>query len=239
MKKYKYLDSKETLLLHQKIIAKKPILNKVYQRYYRILRKVPVPKGKIVEFGSGGGFLKKYLPEVITSDLLKINGIDKAFSAEKIPFSSQSVSAFYLLNVFHHIKNPVKALREMERCLKKGGKIIMVEPFNTFWSRLVFKFHNELFDTQASWKVDGKGRLSDANMAIPWIIFVRDRKIFEKMFKNLKIEKIKPIDSLSYFFSGGLSFPQLLPTFFYPFIRKMDSLFPSLGLFAIIVLKKS
>ena len=239
MKKHEHLDNKEALLHHQKIIADKPILNKIYRRYYRILRRVSVPKGKIVELGSGGGFLKKYLPEVITSDLLKIKGIDKVFSAEKIPFANRSVSAFYLLNVFHHIKNPAKALKEMERCLKKGGKIIMVEPFNTFWSRLVFKFHNELFDTHASWKVDGKGRLSDANMAIPWIIFVRDRKNFEKMFKNLKIEEIKPIDPFSYFFSGGLSFPQLLPTFCYPFIRKIDDLFPSLGLFAIIVLKKS
>lgn len=238
MKKHEHLDNKETLLLHHKTIANKPILNKIYRRYYRILRRVSTPKGKIVELGSGGGFIKKYLPEVITSDLLKIKGIDKVFSAEKIPFASRSISAFYLLNVFHHIKNPKKALEEMERCLKKGGKIIMIEPFNTFWSRLVFKFHNELFNTHTSWKVDGKGRLSDANMAIPWIIFVRDRKIFEKMFDNLTIEEIKPIDPFSYFFSGGLSLPQLIPTFCYPFIRKIDGLFPSLGLFAVIVLRK-
>ena len=39
-------------------------------------------------------------------------------------------------------------LVELERCLKPGGKIVMIEPANTRFSRLIFRrFHHEMFES--------------------------------------------------------------------------------------------
>src|SRR5690349_9324973 len=111
------IDTKKGLLLHKSIIAENMLLHHVYDQYYKVMTDVSVPAGKKVELGSGSGFLKEYIPSLVTSDVISGPGIDKVFFAEKIPFKSKSVSAYYMLNVFHHIKNPEAALKEMNRTL--------------------------------------------------------------------------------------------------------------------------
>jgi len=236
------LDSKKALLEHREIIRKKGFLNKLYRDFYERLKPVNIPKGPIVELGSGAGIIKEIIPDAITSDIIRGPGIDKVFSAEKIPYKNSSVSAFVMIDVLHHIKAPESALNEMQRCLKKGGKIIMIEPWLTAWGRFIFNAHPEHLDPLADWKVKGKGRLADSNIALPWIIFVRDRKIFEKKFPSLRIAKIEPHTPIRYIVSGGLTKPQLLPTFTYGAIKFTEDLFSPfnylLGMFATIELKK-
>ena len=237
------LDSKETLELHAHIIDKKVILKKIYEKFYTEFKKTKIPKGKILELGSGAGFLKKYIQKIITSDVVAGKGIDKVFFAEKMPFKDNSLAAIFMLNVLHHIKNPEKGLKEMERCLKVSGKIIMIEPYNSIWSKFIYQnFHHELFDPKSDWKVKGQGRLSDANDAIPWIIFVRDRKIFERKFPKLKIKRVIPHTPFAYLLFGNLSKPQFLPSFMYPVILSIEKIVSPynkyLGLFVTIELEK-
>jgi len=118
---------------HGKIIKKKPFLRKLYTNYYnQFLRKLNMEHNKtIIELGSGGGFIKEIIPEAITSDIKCLSNVDMCFPVEKIPFGNSTVDAFLMLFVFHHLNNPEISLAEMQRCLKKGGKIIMIEPANT------------------------------------------------------------------------------------------------------------
>ncbi len=239
----KTLDDKGTILIHKAIIKKKVILKKIYEKFYSEFKKTKIPKGKVLELGSGGGFLKQTISNIITSDVVKGPGIDKVFFAEKIPFRNNSVSGIYMLNVLHHIKNPERAFREMERCLKVGGKIKMIEPYNSLWSKFIYQnFHHELFNPKANWQTKGKGRMSNANDALPWIIFIRDREIFEKKFPNLKIVKIVPHTPFLYLFSGGLSKPQLIPNFFYRYITSIENILTPInkyvGMFVTIELEK-
>lgn len=223
------LDSQKTLQKHKQIINQKPLLKKIYIDFYKQLKNIKFHKGKIFELGSGAGFIKEIMPKVITSDVLRGAGIDIVFSAEKIPLGNSSVAGFTMIDVFHHIKNPEKALKEMQRCLKRGGKIVMIEPYNSICGRFIYQnFHHENFDPKAGWKIRGKGRLSHANGAIPWIMFIRDRELFGKKFPNLKIKKISPHTPLLYLLSGGLSKPQLVPDFFYKSIKSFEN---SLGFF--------
>jgi SAM-dependent methyltransferase len=239
------LDAKESLLEHKKIINSKLFLKNVYIDFYKILKSHKAPKkGLLIEVGSGGGFLKRFIPKVITTDVLKVDGIDRKLDLENIKLKSNSVSAFYMLNVFHHIKNPKRALSEMERCLVDEGKIIMIEPWPTIFSKFIYKnFHHETFDTNSDWKVRGTGRMSDANGALPWIIFKRDKQKFEKLFPNLKIEIVKPHTPFKYLLSGGLSHKQVLPSFFYPFLNIIEiPLRPFnkfLAMFATIIISKA
>lgn len=241
----KDLDTKESLIEHKIIINSKLFLKNVYIDFYKTLKRHTVPKkGLLIEVGSGGGFLKRFIPRVITTDVLKADGIDRKLDLENIKLKSNSVSAFYMLNVFHHIKNPRWALSEMVRCLVDGGKIIMIEPWPTVFSKFIYKnFHHETFDTSSDWKIKGSGRMSDANGALPWIIFKRDSHKFSKLFPNLVIVGITPHTPFKYLFSGGLSHPQYLPNSLYPLLSTVEKLLNPLNklvaMFATIVITKT
>jgi SAM-dependent methyltransferase len=160
-----------------------------------------------------------------------------------MPFEETSVDAFFMFDVLHHINEPRKFFAEAIRCLKESGKIVMIEPANTLWSRFVYKkFHHEPFDERANWELELAGRLSQANGAMPWIIFTRDREIFEKEFPSLKIVKIHNHTPIGYLLSGGLTLRQLVPSFTYTPIKCLEYLLTpfnnALGMFQTIVLQK-
>jgi len=239
-------DDPAVTILHARIIQKKPFLKRLYIDFYKQFhRAVSDPEKKVlVELGSGGGFIKKVIGNVITSDILELPNVDRVFSALNMPFEQASVDAFFMVDVLHHIIDPRRFFTEALRCLKIGGKIVMIEPANTCWSRFIYEnFHHELFDTQAGWELTGRqGPLSQGNGALPWIIFTRDRKIFEKEFPSLRIVSIRNHTPLRYLLSGGLSLRQLVPSFTYPAVKAMEYvLFPVrdlLGMFQTIELEK-
>ena len=242
------LDDPATTLLHAEIIQKKPFLRKLYVDFYKQLEKVVSnPEEKVlVELGSGAGFIKEVISNAITSDILELPNVDKVFSALEMPFEKASVDAFFMFDVLHHITDPRAFFREALRCLKIGGRIVMIEPANTLWSRFIYKnFHHELFDSQAKWELDSlqeTGPLSRGNGALPWIIFSRDRRIFENEFPSLRIIRMRNHTPLRYLLSGGLTLRQLVPSFTYPAIKTIEyALFPVnnlLGMFQTIELEK-
>lgn len=245
VKKIEDLDSTLSNDVHRNIILKKPFLKKLYLDYYKEFENalMKLPKGYLVEIGSGAGFLKEVIPDVITTDVFEGASIDKVLNAEVLPFEDESVSAFFLLNVLHHINKSILFFKEAKRCLINGGKIIMIEPYCSVWGEFIFgNFHHELLDKDANWEVSKGGRLTSANLALAWIIFFRDRNVFENMFPELKITKLVPHTSFRYIISGGLSFKQLLPSFTYDLIKGIEDILSPLnkyiGLFVSIELKK-
>jgi len=241
------LDLPETTIKSGEIIKNKKFFKNVYLDFYQIFKSHSkgIPAGKKLELGSGAGFIKDVISDVITSDVIKLPMCDKIVNAEKLPFKDKTLSAIYMLNTFHHIKNPQKALTEFQRTLKKGGKVVMVEPYNSFWGRFIYKnFHYEGFNEKAmEWKINGKGPLSDANNALPWIVFQRDREKFIKLFPNLKITHFQAHTPIRYLLSGGLKKHQFVPSFTYSWIKKLEELLAplgkQLGMFVTIVLEKN
>ncbi|MFQ6034626.1 MAG: class I SAM-dependent methyltransferase [Sedimentisphaerales bacterium] len=269
----KDFDNPDTTLLHAKIIQKKPFLKKIYIDFYKQFKEsIPdVEKAVLVELGSGGGFIREIIPNVITSDVLQLPNVDKVFSAFDMPFGQASVDAFFMFDVLHHISDPRAFFTEALRCLKTGGRIVMIEPANTLWSRFIYKnFHHELFDPQAKWEravkprlapapfdrlrtgsvagaasatgAEANWRLSHGNGALAWIIFSRDRKIFEKEFPTLRITSMRNHTPLRYLLSGGLSLRQLVPSFTYSVVKAIEYLLSPLnnllGMFQTIELQK-
>ena len=241
----KDLDDPATTLLHAEIIQKKPFLKKLYIDCYKQFRKAtPDFENKVlVELGSGGGFIKEVIDNVITSDILELPNVDRVFSAFNMPFENDSIDAFFMFDVLHHITDPRAFFTEAVRCLKHSGKIVMIEPANTLWARFIYKnFHHERFDTQGKWNLEETGPLSQGNGAIPWIIFSRDRKIFEAEFPSLKIVGARNHTPLRYLLSGGFTLRQLLPSFTYPLIKAIEyALSPVndwVGMFQTIELEK-
>lgn len=219
------LDTPGMVIEHSKTIQQNKFLKMLYRDFYNRLIPTDIPTGQIIELGSGGGFIKEIIPTVKTSDVVAGPGIDMVFSALNLPFKNNSIAAFVMLNTFHHFKEPEMALSEMSRCLMPGGKIIMVEPFNSPWGSFFYRnFHYEGFDPEAGWSIEGQGRLSDANNALPWIIFVRDRKKFLGKFPILNIINLELHTPVAYLISGGLNHAPFLPHWFFPAIKFVESI---------------
>jgi SAM-dependent methyltransferase len=220
------IDDPRRTLQHRDIILSKPFLKKLYEEWYAIfkIQAGQVPAGILVELGSGGGFLKEILPGVITSDVLDIPDIvDKIFYAQDMPFGNESVSAIFMTDVFHHIPDSAAFLREANRVLVKGGRIVMSEPANTLWGRFIYKnFHHEPFNPEGDWFIPQSGPMSGSNQALPYIVFERDREKFEKEFPHLKILEIKYHTPMRYLLSGGVSKKQMVPDFTFSILKSLE-----------------
>ena len=241
------MDAPETTLLRRDIIQNKPFLRQIYQDWYtQIIASLPNNlDGNILELGSGGGFLKKLLPNLITSDIFHIPGVDTVINGHSLPFQENSLKGIVMTNVLHHFPQPRNFFAEAARCIKPGGRIVMIEPWVTTWSRLIYNhLHHEPFDPQAeNWEFPQQGPLSGANGALPWIIFERDREQFKQEFPTLQIRHIQPCMPFRYLISGGVSMRSLVPSWTYEvWLRLENSLnrrMGSLGMFAFIVLERT
>lgn len=213
---------------HREIILNKKFLKNLYKEWYMMFkhRVKEVPKGKLIEIGSGGGFIKEYLPNVITSDIIEFPWTDETYSALDMPYGDGEVSAIFMIDTFHHIPDSKQFLKEANRVLKSKGKIIMVEPANSRWGGFIYKnFHHEPFDGTGDWTIPERGPLTGANGALPWIVFERDKDLFSKLFPHLNIKSIQYHTPFRYLLSGGVSYKGILPGFSFPLFRLIDKLF--------------
>jgi SAM-dependent methyltransferase len=240
-----HLDDPKATLAHRDIILQKPFLKQLYKDWYTVFiqKSKEVGKGIYLEIGSGGGFLKEVFPEVVTSDILDLPNVDKVFSAEEMPFKENELGCIMMLNVFHHIPRPYLFLKEAERTLLPGGKIIMIEPANSNLGRFIYKrFHHEPFEEKGPREIKPGNPLSNSNQALPHIYFERDLELFSKDFPKLKIKKITYHTPFMYVISGGVSRSAMLPFFMYPIAKSMEwlsrPLSKQLGLFCTVEIEK-
>jgi SAM-dependent methyltransferase len=217
------VDSPELLNIHRSVLLKKPLLHSAFSTFYKNMGEACdnhfLCQGIEVELGSGSGFFKSMRPGLISSDIRQAEYIDMVLDAQNLNLEDNSVRAIYGINVLHHLQDPDQFFEEAYRVLAPGGGFIFIEPHNGFISAVIHKMlhKNEHFEpNMIDWKnYSIKGPLSGANQALPYIIFTRDSKLFEeKYFGRLQLVDQFYIDNwLRYFFSGGVNFKQLLPSF--------------------------
>ena len=155
------LDHPRRTQLHRQMILGKSFLRNLYREWYkRIVLVVPAMEGYIVEIGSGGGFLKEVLPEVILLDVLSLPHLDVIADAQALPFRRGCLRAISMVNVLHHIATPARFFQMASNCIRPGGVITMIEPWSTPWSRFVYKhLHHEPFQPEGGWTFPSSGAL--------------------------------------------------------------------------------
>lgn len=197
----------------------------VYRRYSECLERCP-REGIALELGSGGGFVKEIIPELVTSDALPYSGVDRVIDATKMPFEDASLKAIFMVNVFHHIPDVAAFLKEAERCLRPEGHLLIVDQHPGWIGWPIYRFmHHEPFDTKAKdWRFDSTGPVSGANGALAWIVFQRDQDKFKALFPKLGILRYEPHTPLGYWLSGGLKRWSLVPKWSVSWIRQLDQL---------------
>ena len=200
------------------IIQRKYLLRKAFEDFY-VKFQIDLSRGgdhvdafKVLELGSGGGFIKEIMPEVITSDIYK-DIADMQIDAQSLPFQNGELRGILMTSVLHHIPNVELFFSEVNRTLCKGGVCAIVEPCNTFFSRLFYKLlHHEPFNPSSiKWAFDQADPMSDTNQALSWIVFERDIEVFREKFPSLKIEKKEFLPSLGYVLSGGVGYKSIVP----------------------------
>jgi SAM-dependent methyltransferase len=195
----------------------------IYQKFVDCLSRCP-KEGIALEIGSGAGFIKDVIPDAMTSDTIPYEGVDRVVDAMAMPFGESSVRAIFMLNVFHHIPDVSAFLKEAERVLVPGGRVLIVDQFPGYLSSLIFKYvHHEPYDENAlDWKFESTGPLSGANGALAWIVFQRDREKFQKLFPGLRIERFAPHSPLRYWLIGGMKNWSLIPAWLFPLATWVD-----------------
>jgi SAM-dependent methyltransferase len=202
------IDDLDVILRHREMIQQKVFLRKIYDEWYKsLVAALPAGRGPVLEIGSGAGFLMDYIPALISSDTSFRATPCVVLDGHHLPFADAALHAIVMTNVLHHLSRPVSFFQEATRCLKPGGRITMIEPWVTGWSRFIYRwFHHEPFEPEAEeWDFKNRGRLSSANEANPWIIFARDRARFERELPQLQVLEIKLMMPFRYLVSGGVS----------------------------------
>ena len=191
----------ENFPFYEQIIRHKKFLHRLYREWYAlILTALPSGTGSVVELGSGAGFLKEFLPELITSDIVLNPRVRMVLDGQTLPFRKGSLRAVVMVNVLHHIPHPRLLFTEAGRCCRSGGALVLIEPWNTPWSRLVYsRWHHEPFAPEASdWEFPARGSLSGPTRPCPGSFLPRSTSVKREFpsGKSKKSSRSCPFESL-------------------------------------------
>ncbi len=226
---------KDILLKHREVWKQKKILRDIYAEWYRmIIDDLSEVEGPTLELGAGSGNFKEFYPQAISADIEKRDWLDMSFDAHEMPFENSSVANIVMIDVFHHLADPVRFLHEASRVLKSGGRLIMLEPFPSPFSKIVYKlFHPEPFiydiDYFSEQKVDDKHPW-DSNQAIPYLIFFKHLDKFSEQFSDsFRILKKDKLSFILYPASGGFENPSMVPQTLISIFKRIEKSASSLS----------
>jgi len=225
-------DRATTLRNRARLSANKNLLFWYRELYRDQFKDFPNPATlSILEVGSGTSPLKKFLPNVITSDVLDLDYLDLVFDCHDIDrldaIKDENLDVITLTNVLHHLKSPVAFLNRAASKLKPDGKVIATEPFFSLLSTLIFKYlHHEPVDLRiAEPELENlHGPLGSANIALPWLIFYRRRDWLERLNENYDVRRlsVRHFSAVSYMMTGGISRNLAIPSFLYRVMFRSD-----------------
>jgi SAM-dependent methyltransferase len=241
--------SADYLRIQRDIILSRRLVKETYLSWYRLMtdaigKHCNAPRRALLEFGSGGGFLKDVIPDVVTSDIIPVPGVDCVVDARTIPVRDGSLDAILMTHVLHHIPDVELFFREASRVLSPGGLITMVDVAATPFARFFFRnFHPEPFLPETvEWRFSQNDAMLDSNQALTWIIFRRDIGKFHRLYPEFEVCEIRLLPWFSYFISGGVTKPYLIPDVLAPLMRLVDKILTPLnGIFSLhwfIVVRK-
>jgi len=167
-----------------------------------------------VELGSGPGFSKEFIKSknFKTSDLSNHDHLDiKNIDAQDTKFKNETFDFVVASNMIHHIPYPIKFFHEVNRILKKGGKLIIFESYCSIAFQLAtIIMKHEGFDfTMNVW--DEKNPKSDehdlwaGNIAVPHLIFDNKEDFKKHLGNQFEIKYEKFTECLIFLNSGGVS----------------------------------
>lgn len=232
------MDGAERMRVHRAIIERKPMIRDVFTEIHRLMLDLESrfldADGLRLEIGAGVWPVRQSDPGVLATDIVPAPHLDRVLDAQAMGVEDGSVRSVFGQHCFHHLPDPAAFLSEIVRVCPPGGGCILVEPYWSPLAGVVFRnlFRTEGYDKLAQgWKTaSGSAAMSGANQALSYIVFERDRILFESSFPQLEIVYQAPIRNyLRYLLSGGLNFRQLAPDIVSTPLRGAEVLLSPLG----------
>jgi SAM-dependent methyltransferase len=221
--------NEDILERHKKIWEEKKILRVIYEEWYtKILSDLVASNLPTIELGAGSGNFKAYKPNIIACDIETHPWIDMVFDAHQMPFKDDSTANIVMIDVLHHLSNPLLFLEEAYRVLTTNGRVILIEPFPTIFSLFIYKrFHPEPFimdvDYFSKQTIETKHPW-DSNQAIAYLLFFKNKNLFLDKFKDkFLIRKIKKFSFLLYPASGGFENKSLIADWLIPIFQLLET----------------
>lgn len=239
------LDDPRTTFVRRAVLQEKVFLRRIYDEWYRWLAAaLPDGPGRVLELGSGPGFLSRTVPGLIASETFLIPGVSAVLDGRELPFRPASLRGVVMTNVLHHIPEPRRLFASAGRCVRQGGVVAMVEPWVSPWAGVAMRFHSEPYDPEApDWELPSGGPLTGANNALPWILFHRDVGRFREEFPGWTIETVTPFLPFRYLASGGIGLRLSFPAASFGLLGAMETLveplMPRLAMFAKVLLRRN
>jgi SAM-dependent methyltransferase len=235
----------ESLREHERAWNERPLLRRIYRDWFALLasRRSHVP-GATLELGSGIGRLRETIPSVVTTDVEPTPWADRVVDAAALPYGDSQLSNIVMLDVFHHLPRPAAFMDEARRTLAPGGRVIMLEPYCSPLSTLVYRAHHERLEFERDAFADWSSRdpLADANIAQPTLAFFRQCDELRRRWPELEPIERRLGALFVYPLSGGFSKRQLVPVWAYrplaAFERALSFLFPLAAFRCLVVLER-
>ena len=94
------IDDPRTTHLREQIIQEKRFLRRIYQEWYEAISTVlPSGEGSVLELGAGAGFMKDFIPGLITSEIFSCPNIRAVLDASRLPFVARSLRGIVMTDV--------------------------------------------------------------------------------------------------------------------------------------------
>lgn len=197
--------------INSKAWEDKKELREAYEKIYREF-KSHIQGCKVLEIGSGMAKSKLFIPNIITSDREPNPWIDRVESAYNINSSNNYWDHIIMLDVWHHIERPIACLKEMNRVLKPGGTLLLIEPDISLLGWLVYGLaHKEPIDYFKRFSLvesPPKTETYYARQSSAHRMFLKREE--PNIFKEFEITKVLRLPMISYVLTGGFSGPNLL-----------------------------
>ena len=137
--------------------------------------------------------------------------------------SGGSLSNIGLLDVFHHLARPLAFLTEASRVLKRGGRVILFEPYISWASVMAYGLiHHE----PVAWRKPIDWSVSPPISPAYYAAQGNATRIFfgaaPALPGGLRLALARADSNFAYLLSGGLSKPALYPERAYPALRSLD-----------------
>src|SRR6266850_20892 len=112
------IDSPQVTHLRRRIIQEKLFLRKIYEEWYRsIAASLPSNDGPVLELGAGAGFMRDFVPDLITSELFCCHDIRVVLSGLNLPVRASSLRGIVMTDVLHHLAQARLFFGEAARCV--------------------------------------------------------------------------------------------------------------------------
>ena len=189
---------------------------------------------KGIEVGAAAGFSKNFIKckNFKISDFSNEEHLDyKNIDAQNTGFKNNEFDFVIASNMIHHLPYPLKFFKEINRILKKKGKLIIFDAHCSILLQFVLiLMKHEGFDfTKNVWdEVEPAADSEDlwsGNSAIPYLIFNNQDEFNKNLGSKFTIKYIKRCECLLFLNSGGVTsktFYIPLNNFFLKIFAKID-----------------